>query len=135
MERAREVGRPTILLVDDEEDILTSLKTFLEMSIDGVQVITADSGSRALEILEGTKVNLALVDYKMSGMDGLEFLTRSKETLRGVPRMIMTAYPDLALAIEAINTHRIDYFFVKPVQPEAILAVVQTFLDEGPTPA
>lgn len=117
-----------ILLVDDEPDILASLKTFIEMNMDDVEVVVAESGQEGLDILDDGPVDLAIVDYKMAGMDGLEFLEKARDGLKGVPRLIITAYPDLSLAIEAINKHSIDYFFVKPVQPEAVIDVVKTFL-------
>lgn len=122
-------GGRRILLVDDEPDILASLKTFIEMNMEDVEVVVAESGQEALDILDDGPVDLAIVDYKMAGMDGLEFLEKAREQLTGVPRLIITAYPDLSLAIEAINRHNIDYFFVKPVQPEAVIDVVKTFLE------
>ncbi len=127
-------GTRRILLVDDEPDILASLKTFIEMNMDDVEVLVAESGQEGLDILDDGPVDLAIVDYKMAGMDGLEFLGKARDKLKGVPRLIITAYPDLSLAIEAINKHNIDYFFVKPVQPEAVIDVVKTFLSGGEKP-
>lgn len=128
-------GGRRILLVDDEPDILASLKTFIEMNMEEVEVVIAESGQEGLDILDEGPVDLAIVDYKMAGMDGLEFLEKARDPLKGVPRLIITAYPDLSLAIEAINKHSIDYFFVKPVQPEAVIDVVKTFLEGEATPA
>ncbi len=119
----------TVLVVDDQEDILESLKDLLETSLDGVEVRTALSGKEALGILERERIDLIVTDYKMPGMDGLEFLEASRTPAPKTPRILMTAFPDLELAIKAINEARIENFFTKPLDPHEIIKVVEDTLE------
>ena len=117
-----------ILLVDDESDILTSFKQFLEMSLPQVKVLTADSGEAGLKVLESNKVQLIISDYKMPGMNGLEFLRAAADVAHDVPRILITAFPKLDLAIQAINVVSVDRFLTKPIQPEQMLDAVRTLM-------
>jgi CheY-like chemotaxis protein len=119
---------PKILLVDDEPDILESLGTLLERSLPDVRVVTASSGDQALELLADGSCDLVLADYRMPGMDGLEFLRRAQADAPGVPRMLITAYPDLQVAMEAINTAGVDSFLTKPLDTAQVLEQVRAAL-------
>jgi response regulator RpfG family c-di-GMP phosphodiesterase len=124
-------GRPqVVLLVDDEPDIRESLKMLLEASLEGIEVATAESGAVALEILADRPVDLIVTDYKMPGMNGLEFLGRAQKVAPKVPRILVTAFPDLEIAIKAINEAGIENFFTKPFEPEQVLGVVRELLKE-----
>jgi YesN/AraC family two-component response regulator len=118
----------SILLVDDEEDILASLKEFLEVSIESTRVDTATSGAAALEMMQKHSYNLVISDYKMPKMDGLEFLTLASERAPQTPRVLLTAFPKMELAIRAINEVSVDRFLTKPIRPEELLEVVQAIL-------
>src|SRR5687767_4961288 len=82
--------RQTILLVDDEADILESLKFVLESFLPDVDVRTADSGHRALESLAEKPVDLIVSDYRMPEMNGLEFLGKARTIHPNVPRILIT---------------------------------------------
>ena len=69
----------TILLVDDEPDILLSIKVLLERSPMGLEVVTASSGAEGLEVLRSREVDLVISDFKMPGMDGIEFLMQAHQ--------------------------------------------------------
>lgn len=114
--------------MDDEVDILESLKDLFEASIDHVDVRTAEGGADALKILETENIDLVISDYKMPGMNGLEFLHKAKATAPGVPRILATAFPDLDIAVRAINETKIENFITKPFEPEKAIEVVQGVL-------
>lgn len=122
--------RQTILLVDDEEDIRESLKALFETCLEGVSVRTAAGGQEALDLLDKEPVDVIISDYKMPGMNGLDFLQRAAKKTPSVPRILVTAFPDLEIAIRAINEANIENFFTKPFEPEQVLNVVRQLLHE-----
>src|SRR5215467_10857661 len=95
---------PTILLVDDEEMILNSLKSFFAIE-GGYNLLTYTSPIQALTDLElnHKSIDLVISDYLMPEMDGISFLAKVKERLPMVPRILLTGYADKENAIKAIN--------------------------------
>ncbi|MEA3202134.1 MAG: adenylate cyclase [Thermoplasmata archaeon] len=119
-----------ILVVDDEEDIRESLKALFETCLEEVEVVTAESGASGLDVLERETVDLVITDFKMPGMNGLEFLARAAKKGPSVPRILVTAFPDLEIAIKAINDANVENFFTKPFEAEKVLEVVRSLLQE-----
>jgi DNA-binding NtrC family response regulator len=119
-----------ILVVDDEEDIRESLKALFETCLDDVEVRTAAGGAVALDILGKETIDLIVTDYKMPGMNGLEFLARAAKQGPSIPRILVTAFPDLEIAIRAINEANIENFFTKPFDADQVLEVVRSILRE-----
>jgi DNA-binding NtrC family response regulator len=116
-------------LVDDEPDILESLGDLFAAALPDTKVVTAPSGDEALAILGKQPIDLIVSDFKMPGMNGLQFLEKARVMAPQVPRIMMTAFPDLDIAIAAINDARIETFFTKPLDPDRILAVVGQLLE------
>src|SRR4029078_10545730 len=89
----REAGRPqTILVVDADPDIREAVRGILERSIRGTRVLTAASGQEGLGILARETVDLIVTDYKMPGMNGLEFLDSARLIDPQAPRILITAF-------------------------------------------
>ncbi|NLZ92733.1 MAG: response regulator [Firmicutes bacterium] len=89
----------TIMVVDDRVGIRKLLDEVLQSA--GYHVITAASGNEALNLVRKEKIDLVLLDMKMSGMDGLETLTHIKEEAPQIIVLIMTAYEELEILQEA----------------------------------
>lgn len=117
-----------ILLVDDEADILESLQELLQAAIPGLDVDVAPSGEDALEMLQKGAYDVLVSDFKMPGMNGMDLLREARKVAPGTPRVLMTAFPDLQIAIEAINDARIENFFTKPLDPEEVVDVLEAML-------
>lgn len=100
----------------------------MESSIPGLKCRTAGSAAEALKVLDLGNVDLILCDYRMPGMDGLKFLELARQKAPNVPRILMTAFPHLELAIEAINEARVEIFLTKPMDPDKLITVVQDTL-------
>lgn len=117
-----------ILVVEDEDDIREVLKELLETSIDRVQVTTAASGSEGLRAVQSQRPDLIISDYKMPGMNGLEFLQASRAFAPDTPRMLITAFPDLDIAVRSINEAHIENFLHKPLDPQVVIEKVDRIL-------
>lgn len=124
------MAAPRVLIVDDEPDILAALETFLNAAL-GAEVLKADSGAAGLAVLGKTPVDLVVSDFRMPVMDGLHFLRRAAELRPEVPRILLTAFPDMHLAIQAINEARIARFLTKPVEPDQLAAAIKDLLSDS----
>ncbi|HUR69258.1 MAG TPA: response regulator [Candidatus Thermoplasmatota archaeon] len=120
-----------ILLVEDEPDIRASLKDLLEMQIPGATVALAANGAEGLRAMTAHRPDLIITDYKMPGMNGLEFLEAARAASPDTPRVLMTAYPDLEVATRAINEAHIENFLAKPVEPEEMIEKIVRILQLG----
>jgi DNA-binding NtrC family response regulator len=117
-----------VLVVDDDNDILESLVDLLTAQVPNLRCLVATSGAQALPLLERERVDLIVSDYKMPGMDGVEFLKQARARAPRVPRILLTAFADLAIAIQAINEAGVEMFFTKPLDPDRVVAVVRDSL-------
>jgi len=120
----------SILLVDDETDTLVSLAELLERSLPFVRVYATSTGKEALAVLAEADVDLVMVDYRMAKMDGLEFLRRAKRLAPGADRVMMTAFPDVNVAIQAINDSEVRRYFIKPIEPSELLQTVRALRND-----
>lgn len=112
----------TVLFVDDEANILLSMKrVFMN---EKVEVLTAESGESALEILRERQVAVIVSDNMMPRMSGIEFLARSKDIAPESIRILMTGYADMRAAIDSINRGGVSRFLTKPWDDEELRAVV-----------
>lgn len=108
-----------ILFVDDDPNILAS---FLRQLRKGFTVYTAQGGEQALEAVS-TQGPFAVVvsDFKMPGLDGVQFLSRLKETAPDTVRILLTGYADLETAIRAVNDSNIFRLMTKPTDTETMV--------------
>ncbi|HUV30165.1 MAG TPA: response regulator [Acidobacteriota bacterium] len=119
--------RPSILVVDDELLIRDLLYDFF--SGQGWDISVAENGERALDILRGRKVDLVLTDIKMPEMDGLTLTSRVHETYPGIPVVVMTGYPSVDSAVQALRSKVADYI-IKPFNINQLHKVVMEKLKE-----
>ncbi len=102
----------TILCVDDEANILNSIKRLLRK--EGYRLLTASSGVEGLKILKENDVHLVLSDQRMPQMSGTEFLAEVRVKYPDVIRIILTGYTEVDSITESINKGNIYKFFLKP---------------------
>lgn len=110
-----------ILLVDDEEDNLALLYRTLRQDFEIFKTISPIEG---LKILNENPIDLIISDHKMNEMDGVEFLKRTYETHPHCVRLLVTAYSDTKILIDAINYGRIYRYIKKPWDPAELLMIV-----------
>ena len=120
------MDRYKILIVDDEPDNLALLYRTLRGNYDIAQ---STSPLEALKMIEKEHFNCILSDHKMPEMDGVEFLKRSFELSPDTMRLLVTAYTDAGILIDAINYAKIYRYIKKPYNPDELLLVVQNALE------
>ena len=114
----------TVVIVDDEEMVLKSLRSFLELETE-YHVETFVSPSEALAFVEKSDVDLVVSDYLMPEMDGLQFLDAVKRIRPQVPRIILTGYADKENAIKAINDVGLFQYIEKPWDNDDLLIIMR----------
>jgi DNA-binding NtrC family response regulator len=118
----------TIMLVDDEEMVLTSLSSFLTLETD-YEVVTFLSPFTALEHLKENPVNLIISDYLMPDMDGISFLGKVRQSNPDIVRIILTGYADKENAIKAINQVGLFQYIEKPWDNDDLRIIIRNGLE------
>ncbi len=137
------MSRPAILAVDDDGPVLAAVERDLrERYAEHYQVIAASSGDQALDLLRRLRlredaVALLLVDQRMPGMSGTEFLAASRALYPEAKRVLLTAYADTDAAIRAINDADVHHYLLKPWDPpeERLYPVLDDLLETWRRPA
>jgi len=104
--------KDTILLVDDEANVLSALTRAL--IDDPYEILTASGGRHALEIMEGKTIKAIVSDERMVGMQGSELLAEIKHRSPHTVRILLTGHATLEAAMRAVNEGEIYRFFTKP---------------------
>ena len=101
-----------ILVIDDDEVVRNNLKAILEL--EGYNVDTAVTGKEAVEKSNASFYNLALIDIRLPDMEGTQLLTTMRDTVPKMVKIIVTGYPSLENAMDAVNMGA-DGYVVKPI--------------------
>jgi len=117
-----------ILIVDDSESTLEVLKRNLTTA--GYQVFTASGVSVAIEILEQTRLDLVITDLKMPNVSGMDLVRHISENFRDTEVMMITGYPSIEGAVEAVKTGA-EEFLAKPFTDTELLSAVKRVLDKA----
>lgn len=116
----------TILVVDDEEDNLDLLYRTLRQKFN---VLKTTSPIEGLKILAQSEIDIIISDHKMAEMDGVEFLKRSLELYPKCIRILVTAYSDTKILIDAINYAKIYRYVKKPWDAQELMLIIDSSLD------
>ncbi len=118
--------RATVLVVDDEEGVRTSIRAILE---DRCEVLEARDGAQALDLLRAREVDVVMLDQRLPGESGVELLPRLRSLDPGLVVVLVTAVRDVRTAVEAMRQGAYDYL-VKPFEVEDILLTARRALEK-----
>src|SRR5215218_2762987 len=132
------MAKPVLLTVDDDREVLRAIERDLRRKYGGdYRVLRAGSGQEALEIVRELKIRnnsvaLFLIDQRMPGMSGVEFLAQAITLFPDAKRVLLTAYADTEAAIAAINETGINHYLLKPWDPpeENLYPVLDELLED-----
>jgi two-component system response regulator AtoC len=119
-----------ILAVDDDENIRKVIVAILED--EGYTVESVGTAKEAIEKSKRKFYNLALIDIRLPDMEGIELLTKFRETTPRMRKVIVTGYPTLQNAVDAVNKGA-DAYIVKPFDVEKVLKTIQEQLSKQQT--
>ena len=115
--------KPTLMLVDDDPQVLAAIRRDIRRNYHkSYRVVGTDSAEDGLSILEelrgrGEPVAMLISDQRMPGLNGVDFLEKARALHPQAKRLLLTAYADTEVAIQAINDVRLDYYLMKPWDP------------------
>ena len=121
------LGKPSILLVDDEENLRRTLALILRR--EGYEVETAATVAETRQCVDKSTFDLVFLDLKLPDANGLTLLPELRQRFPGMPVVILTAHDKLDAAIEAVRKGARD-FLLKPLDPPVIIQRVKQFLAE-----
>jgi DNA-binding NtrC family response regulator len=119
--------KKSILIVEDDKAIIKSLKDILHS--EGYSVDTAENGREAIQKSKEKFFNMALLDIKLPDMEGTKLLVTMHENLPKMVKIMITGYPSVENAVEALNRGA-DAYIIKPVKPEDLLALIEEKLEK-----
>ena len=116
-----------ILVVDDEAEILFSLRGLLRQEF---ELHTAESGAEALEIMRRQVIHVIMTDQRMPQMTGVELLQQARGACPEAVRIVFTGYADIKAVIDAINQGQIFRYLTKPWDPDELVAALRQGCEE-----
>lgn len=122
------MARHTILIVDDEENVLSALKRAL-MDED-YDILSATGGDEGLKLLSQNSVQLVISDERMPVMSGAEFLSHVKQRHPDTVRFMLTGQASIDAAMRAINEGEIYRFFLKPWNDLELVMAIRSALEK-----
>ncbi len=131
-------AKPAIVSVDDDPSVSRAVVRDLRRRYgEHYRIVRAESGEQALDALRemtlrGQQVAVLIADYRMPGMNGIEYLEQAMDLQPFARRVLLTAYADTNAAIDAINVVDLDHYLLKPWDPpeEKLYPVLDTLLDD-----
>ena len=132
------MAKPALLTVDDDREVLRAIERDLRRRYaSDYRVLRAESGNEAMEIVRELKVRnnaiaLFLIDQRMPGLSGVEFLAQAITLFPDAKRALLTAYADTDAAIAAINDAGVDHYLLKPWDPpeENLYPILDELLED-----
>jgi two-component system, response regulator FlrC len=126
--RQQLLARTRVLVVEDDANLREALTDTLMLA--GSDVLQADSGEAALELLASNYVDMVVSDVNMGGMDGFELLRAVTRRYPQLPFLLITAYASIEKSVEAMRNGAVDYL-VKPFKPQVLVETVARFVGAG----
>ena len=120
-------SKGSILIVDDDPSIRKVLAAILEEK--GYTVDTAETAKKAIQKSKTNFYNLALLDIRLPDMEGTELLTQMKQTTPPMIKIMVTGYPSIQNAVEALNKGA-NAFIIKPLNIDHALAIIEKLLEQ-----
>lgn len=125
-----ESGRQaTILIIDDDPDILDALSALLEVESGSYHVVTADSMESAYRVADEVSPDLAIIDISLGGKSGLDIVPFMRRRFPDMICIMMTAHRDVEFAARAIRNGANDYLH-KPLDPKTLLTTINHYLEQ-----
>ncbi|MFL5241693.1 MAG: ATP-binding protein [Gemmataceae bacterium] len=113
--------RHTILVVDDEPDVVQSIQDLLRLNY---KVLGATRATEAIKIMESVEVQVVMSDQRMPEMTGVEFLRRVRDHHPDALRLLITGYADIKAVIDAINQGSVYRYITKPWDPDELQTII-----------
>ncbi len=117
-----------VVLVDDEDMVITSVRAFLTLETD-YNVSGFTSPADAVQHLETHPADVVVSDYLMPGMNGIQLLTKSKELQPEAARILLTGHADKQSAIQAINDVGLYHYLEKPWDNSQLLLIIRSAIE------
>ena len=114
--------RHTILVVDDEADVVASVKDLLRLEY---KVLGATRAAEGLALLENNPVHVVMTDQRMPEISGVELLTRVRQRWPDAIRLLFTGYADIRAVVDAINQGNVYRYITKPWDPDELLTIIR----------
>ena len=121
-------AKPTVYVVDDDADVLGSLRFLLET--DGFDVRTFRNGASLLNAVRSTGVDCFVIDYKMPDMNGIDLAGRLRKRDIAAPVILITGYPDENISARA-EAAGVRHVLMKPLLDESLVTRIRGAIQEG----
>ena len=123
----RETLKHSLLFIDDEENVLKSLKRIFED--DDYHIFTASGGEEALDILKTGRISLLVCDNRMPKMDGITFFQKAISLAPEAVRIMLTGFADVDTVMSSINKGEVYRYIAKPWKDDELKAIIRDGLE------
>jgi two-component system, response regulator FlrC len=127
MAKSSSLAKPTVLIVEDDPELLDALTTTLELK--GFDYFGVEAAKEGLAVLEKEAVDIVVSDINMPGMNGFELMQEIMRCYPGLPVVLMTAYGQISQAVAAMQSGAADYL-VKPFDSNALVSILGKYVGE-----